>query len=417
MKLKIEGNKHLKGIVSISGSKNAVLPLMACSLLTDEVIVINNVPKISDVEMLINLLKESGIEIVYLEDKKKMLLKKKEIKTKLNNTNVHKIRASYYIMGGFVANRLSFKMSYPGGCAFTKRPIDYHLDAFKKVGYKIIEKNEDIYFYPKRKIKKRIIINLAKQSVGATINILFISVLKKGMTIIENASLEPEVLQVIQLLKKMGALINANEANQIEIVGVKRLKGATINVIPDRMEAGSFMLLATAMEKSDIYIKNVYIPHLKEVIKTIRNMGVEVTTNNNVIHIKNEKVTSGVSKIISTYPAFPTDLQQILCISCLKSRSGSTIIDTVYPNRLSHIDEIKKAGGKVEVIDNKIYIYPSNLNAATFYAHDLRCGFACVMLGILAKDVSIVENIEIVLRGYEDIVNKLKSLGVKLEIM
>lgn len=417
MKLKIHGNKKISGIVNISGSKNAVLPLMTCALLTDEVIVINNVPNISDVKMLMDLLKEAGVEIIYLEKKQRIILKRKEIRTNLNSANVHKIRASYYIMGGFVANRCNFKMNYPGGCAFTKRPIDYHIDAFKKVGYKIIEKDDNIYFFARKKISKKIYINLVKQSVGATINILFISVLKKGCTIIKNASLEPEVLQVVQLLKKMGAIININDANQIEIIGVKKLSGASITVIPDRMEAGSFMLLALATSQSDIYIKNVYIPHLKEVIKTIRQMGVMVNTNNGVIHIVKENTIKGVSKIISAYPAFPTDLQQILCVSCLSAINSSLIIDTIYPKRLSHVSEIKKANGNIEVNDGKIKISPSNIIANTFYAYDLRCGFACIVLGVMSDGISIIENAEVVLRGYENIIDKLKGLGINVEMI
>lgn len=417
MKLKIEGTKYLEGTIEISGSKNATLPLMVCSLLSEEAIVLDNIPNISDVKIMSDLLKEAGVEVLYFLDKKKMILKRKEIKTELKKESIHKIRASYYLMGAFVANRLNFNMNYPGGCSFSKRPIDYHIDAFKKAGYKIIEKDDDIYFIAKKKYNKNLIINLEQKSVGTTINILLFSVLKKGKTVIKNASLEPEVMQVIFLLRKMGAYIISNDASQIEIIGVKKLNGATIRVIPDRIEAGSFMLLAAAVDKSDVYIKNIYVSHLTEVIKTIRKLGVNVETSKGVIHIKKEKKLNFINKIISTYPAFPTDLQQILSVTCLKGDAPSIIIDTVYPKRISHIEEIKKAGGLARVVDDKIYVTPSKTNGSDFDSHDLRCGFSCIVLASISNGVSTIDNIEIVLRGYENIVSKLKSLNLDIEII
>lgn len=417
LKLEIEGTTALRGKISISGSKNATLPLMVCSILTDDLLILNNVPNISDVLMLANLLKQVGVEVIYLEDKKRMYLKRNKIQINLQSEDVHKIRASYYIMGALVACRKNFKTSYPGGCSFTKRPIDYHIEAFKSVGYKITENNNWLIFKKKKINNKNHIFRLFQKSVGATINIIYISVIRKASTIIKNPSLEPEVLQVIHLLNKMGAKITILDNDTIEIVGVKKLNGAYFHIMSDRIEAGSYMLLAAAVDKSDIKIENVYLPHLREVIKTLQQLGVNVRENKNSIEIKKDFPLKGIQKKISFYPSFPTDLQQILTVVCTKAITPSIIMDTIYPKRVSHVAEIVKAKGNVEVIHDKIYIYSSALEATNIYAHDLRCGFACIVIGAIAKGCTTIDHVEVILRGYEDLINKLKALGLTIKIM
>lgn len=416
MKIKVEPTNYINGTVTISGSKNTVLPLMVCSMLTNKEVILNNVPNISDVEVMKNLLIDIGISVKHDYEKKQLTLKKEKI-TKINNLElVKKIRASIYVIGGLVANRINFKSYYPGGCSFSDRPINYHIDFFKKTKYKIIEKTNQLKF-KKRKINKKIITySLPQKSLGATINILYASVLRKNITIIENSSLEPEVLEVIKMLNLMGASIKIYD-DTILIKGVKELKGVEFNVISDRIEAGSYMLLACAVNTSDVTIENVDYTYLSEVIRTVEQLGANIKIYDNKVRIIKEYPIKGIYKKASYYPMFPTDLQQILTVTCLNAVTPSTIIDEVYPNRISQVKEIKKSNGKIMFKNKKIYINHSNIKKANFYAHDLRCGFACIILSILADDVCTIENFEIVLRGYDDIINKLTRLKIKLDVV
>lgn len=417
MKIIVEPTNFIKGQIKISGSKNAALPLMACSMLTDDVIVLNNVPNISDVMLMKKILEDVGVKVEYLEEKKKMILQKIKIKDITNLDNIKKIRASLYVIGGLVANHKKFNTCYPGGCSFSNRPIDYHLEVFKVLGYKITENNNILELKRGRKNKKNLIFRMTQKSVGTTINILFTSVKRKNTTIIKNASLEPEVLEVIKMLKLMGANIIVEENAEIKIDGVKNLKGTTFNVMSDRIEAGSYMLLASAVDKSDIVIENINSCYMREVISTIKKLGVNVIDNKSHIRIIKNFPIIGIKQIASTYPSFPTDLQQILCVTCTKAITMSMIVDEIYPKRLTHIEELNKANGNVFVNNNVIYINPSVLSGKNIYAHDLRCGFACIVMGCIMKEKTQIENAEIILRGYENLVNKLNSVGIKCQIV
>lgn len=416
MKIKVEPTNYISGTISISGSKNTVLPLMACSMLTDEEIILENVPNISDVEVMKNLLEDVGINIKYENKTKEMVLKKVKLNKIKNLELVKKIRASIYIIGGLVANRINFKTYYPGGCSFSDRPINYHLDFFRKTKYKIINKKNVIKFKKRKKLKKIIKYTLPQKSVGTTINIIYASVKRKNITIIENASIEPEILEVVKMLKTMGAIINIYQ-NTIIIKGVNKLKGTKFNVTSDRIEAGSYILLACSVKESDVVIENVNMEYLEEVIKTAEQLGVKIIIEENKIRIIKKYPIKGIYKKATYFPGFPTDLQQILSVTCLNCITPSVIYDEVYPNRFSHVKEIKKANGKVSVINNKIYINPSNIKSSVFSSNDLRCGFACIILSLMADDICFIENFELVLRGYEKIFDKLSSLKIVAEIV
>ncbi len=412
MKLKVEPVKTIKGSVKISGSKNATLPLMVCSMLTNEEVILNNVPNITDVMIMKDILIDVGINCKYFENEKRMVLKKEKIKPFKSMTNINKIRASLYVIGGLVANRKNFITTYPGGCSFSDRPINYHLDAFNLVGYKIIIKDNNLKFIKKRQNRKKLIINMYQKSVGTTINILFICVLRKGLTIIKNPSLEPEVLEVIKMLKSMNANITIDN-DVIIIKGVNKLKGVSFTVMSDRIEAGSYMLLASTVDRSNVIIENINSTYLTEVINTIKELGVYVKSNKNCIHIIKSYPTKGINKIASDYPMFPTDLQQILCVTCTKCVTSSIIKDLIYPRRLTHVDELKKCNANIFTKKDSIYITPSKLINNTLFAHDLRCGFACIVIGCITDKETIIDNIDVVFRGYEDLINKLASVGVE----
>lgn len=416
MKIKVEHTKNISGNIKISGSKNTTLPLMVCSMLTKEKITLNNVPNISDVIVLKQILEDIGIKIEYDLKSKIMTLENKKLKNLNKNKLIKKLRASIYVIGGLVANKKHIKTYYPGGCSFSDRPINYHIDIFKKLGYYVKEKNNIVYLKKIKSNNKKITFKLPKKSVGTTINILYTSVKRKNYTIIENASLEPEVLEVINMLNKMGACIKIYN-DSIVIKGVKKLNGVVYDIISDRIEAGSYMLLASAVDTSDVLIENVDPKYLEEVINTIKELGVKVEVNKNSIRIKKEYPIKGINKISSYYPMFPTDLQQILCTTCLNAITSSVIIDEVYPKRLSHLEEIHKLNGHIEYKNNKIYIENSHLISNNLYAHDLRCGFACIIMSVLSNEYCYIENFEIVLRGYEDIIKKITSLKIKVKIV
>lgn len=414
MDLKIKPCKRLKGTIYISGSKNATLPLMVLSLLTNEAIILNNVPHISDVLIMMHLLKEVGIKIIYDKDKHQMCLQKEKLLDYITlNEDVTKIRASYYLMGALIANNINFTTNYPGGCTFSTRPIDYHLDAFRKIGYQIIG-DKKLQFIKKQDISDDLLFTLKKPSVGTTINILITNVLRKGKTIIENPSLEPEVLSVITFFKKMQAkiiLIN----KQIHIEGVEHLIGLTSTIISDRIEAGSYLLLGCAI-KSKLQIKKAPINQLTSVFDIIKQLGVKIKIKNDVIYLSNHHKLKQVKIIADIYPAFPTDLQQILTVVCLKTNQ-SYLKDLVYPKRFSHLEEIQKANGIVTIEDDFIKVNYSKLLGNIFTSHDLRCGFACIVLGCMAKGNSYIKRAEIIMRGYENLLQKLQNIGVKINII
>lgn len=417
MKLKIHHVEQLKGTVSISGAKNASLPLMACALLTNEPICLYHFPDITDTLCMKDILQSIGVEIQYVFDEQKIILTKKKIKLNLCMDLIRQIRASYYIMGALVGCNVSFETIYPGGCNFSRRPIDYHIDAFEKLGYQIDEVSGKLIFQkPKSKEKKEVNIYLPQKSVGTTINILLASAKRKGKVSIYNASTEPEVLEVISLLKQMGAQIEVSR-DSIRIEGVRKLKGASFTIMSDRIEAGSYLLLASAIPHTHLTLKNVDIRYLEEVVNTLRQMGVQLHIGDNQIEIINDTPLIGTTTIVDIYPHFPTDLQQILSVVCLTTTSPSIVKDLVYPNRFSQVEAIQKMGGSITIEENTLHIMPSILTGTTIQAYDLRCGFACIVLGAIATHTTIIENAQIILRGYEQIIPKLQSIGVFIQIL
>lgn len=417
MKLKIHHVERLKGTISISGAKNASLPLMACSLLTNESICLYHFPNITDTLCMKDILQSIGVEIQYVPDEQKIILTKKKIKLDLSMDLIRQIRASYYIMGALVGCNVSFETVYPGGCNFSRRPIDYHIDAFEKLGYQIDEVSSKLIFQrPKSKKKKDVNIYLPQKSVGTTINILLASVKRLGKVGIYNASTEPEVLEVIALLKQMGAQIEVVQ-DTIQIEGVRRLKGASFTIMSDRIEAGSYLLLASAIPHAHLILKNIDIQYLGEVINTLQHMGLHIHIGDNQIEVMNDTPLIGTTTIVDIYPHFPTDLQQILSVVCLTATSPSIVKDLVYPNRFSQVEAMKKMGGLIKIEDNEQHIFPSRLTGTTIQAYDLRCGFACIVLGAIATHTTVIENAQIILRGYEQIVPKLRSLGVFIQIL
>lgn len=415
MKVKISKRTPVVGTISISGSKNATLPLMACALLTKEEVTLYNIPWITDVVNMIRLFTKMGINVIYQPRKKTLIIRALKLPNIIKHPEVGKIRASYYLMGSLIGTKKRLVINYPGGCNLGIRPIDYHLMAFSSLGNKIKAKEKVIIFKRKYQKKRNIQIAFPKESVGGTINTILASVKRLGTVTIINPSFDPEVSTVIEMLTLMGANIIVTN-NYIRIFGVKTLSGVTYTVPFDRIEAGSYMILASLIPKSVVRIMGVDCNYLTSVINVLQKMNVKITKKKKMIKIEAPSELNGIDLEVGPYPNFPTDLQQIISILMLNASSPSTINDNIYPDRVSQLIDIKEKGAEV-IIDkmpitiNKLDLDKVKINEVT--ARDLRGGFALILLGILNKEITI-NHFEIIKRGYEDIENKLSLLEIEV---
>ena len=341
-------------------------------------------------------------------------LKRKRTKSIIKSPYLNQIRASYYLMGALFTERRTIKTKIPGGCDFEKRPIDYHLDAFKQMGAIIKETNHDILI--KRKNKKPINITLKTKSLGTTINIILASVKTKGTTLIKNPSLEPEVLDFIQILNKMNANIKIIN-NEIIIKGVKKLTGTTHKIIPDRIEAGSYICLAAGAEKSNILIKDLNIDHLKTVIKTFKQAGLNILYEERNLRIIKNKKLDNLKIIADDYPLFPTDLQQLMVSTLLSSNNISIVKDNIYSNRYSEVFELLAMNATLYLKNQTLLIFPSNLIGKEVYAKDLRAGFSLIIAAISAEGETIINHAEVISRGYENLIDKLRGINIDIKVI
>ena len=411
MKLQIKKTTNLFGEIKVSGSKNASLPILTVALLTNETVYLQNVPNILDVEYMIELLKLCGVRVKRNEQTNEVVLKRKRTKSIIKSPYLNQIRASYYLMGALFTEKRCVKTKIPGGCDFEKRPIDYHLDAFKQMGAIIKETNHDILI--KRKIKKPINITLKTKSLGTTLNIILASVKTKGTTVIKNPSLEPEVLDFIQILNKMNANIKIIN-NEIIIKGVKKLTGTTHKIIPDRIEAGSYICLAAGAEKSNILIKDLNIEHLKTVINTFKQAGLNILYEERNLRIIKNKKLDNLKIIADDYPLFPTDLQQLMVSTLLSSNNISIVKDNIYSNRYSEVFELLSMNAMLYLKNQTLLIFPSNLIGKEVYAKDLRAGFSLIIAAISAEGKTIINHAEVISRGYENLIDKLRGINIDI---
>lgn len=413
MKIGIKQINSVNGIVKISGSKNAALPIICASLLTKKMVKLKNVPMITDVLILLDIIKEIGCNVKINKKNNTVKIKAKNITSTVLSKKVCKLRGSYYLIGTLLARYHKCIISYPGGCSFASRPIDYHFDVFNQLGFKINEKNKLIFINKEYITKDTIIIK--NKSVGASINALIACSMLKDKITIKNILLEPEVFEVITFLRLLGKDIQINDE---EIVLSNHIKNkAVIFDIPgDRIEAGSYMLLASAFKNSELKIVNSPNMYLKEVIKVVEDLGVCVEIDNDIIIIKSNNFINNINLEIKEYPSFPTDLQQILSVVLLKATNPSTLQDKIYPSRISQINELKKMNANIEFENSIIKIYPSNLVGNEVVSYDLRCSFALLLAGLLAEGETIINNFEVAFRGYENVLDKMQKLGIYINV-
>ncbi|USG65440.1 UDP-N-acetylglucosamine 1-carboxyvinyltransferase [Brevibacillus ruminantium] len=413
-KLIINGGTRLQGSVTISGAKNSAVALIPAALLADGPVVIENLPHIQDVEIYHELLQEMGADVLFEEDW--MEVDGRPMKPMLMpNGRVKKLRASYYLWGALLAKFGEARVGLPGGCDLGPRPVDLHIKGFEALGAQVTNKNGVMTIQaPNGRLKgARIYLDLV--SVGATINIMLAASKAEGVTIIENAAREPEIVDVATLLNNMGANIKGAGTDVIRIQGAERLRGCRHTIIPDRIEAGTYMIAAAATRGS-VTVENVIPKHLESVTAKLREIGVDVRVMDDAIQINGKSEYRAIDVKTSPYPGFPTDLQQPIT-TLLSLASGSSIVtDNIYSARFRHIDELRRMGANLKVEGRSAIIDGgSRMNGAKVVASDLRAGAALVIAGLATHGTTELEGLEHIDRGYENLVSKLQALGANVQ--
>ena len=407
----VKGGTKIKGEVKISGSKNASLPIIAATLLNKGKTTLYNVPNIHDTKITLKILKYLGCKVIHKNAK--IIIDARNIKKQdIPEHLMREMRSTVIIAGALIGKYKKARFSYPGGCDIGARPIDLHLKAFKKLGINIYEE----YGFIDCKCDKIVgnNINLDFPSVGATENIILASVFAEGKTVITNAAKEPEISDLIMMLNKMGAKITGIDTNEITIEGVKRLKDVSYDIIPDRIEAGTF-LCAAAITGGSIRITDVIPQHINTIISKLEEMGCNIETGETYVDLIAPKRLKAIEIKTMPYPGFPTDMQSVFGALASISKGTSIITENIFENRYKYTAELNRMGakikteGKTAVIDGVKRLSPASVNST-----DLRGGAALVLAGLQAKGTTIVNNIEYILRGYEDLDKKLNLLGADI---
>ncbi|KHO61442.1 UDP-N-acetylglucosamine 1-carboxyvinyltransferase [Thermoanaerobacter sp. YS13] len=403
----VEKSPPLKGSVKISGAKNSVLPIIAASLLSSGEIVLDDIPTLEDVNVMIELIKHFGAICDFENEKLKVKVDIKDIEAPYDL--VKKMRASFLVMGPILARLGHAKISMPGGCAIGSRPIDLHLKGFQTLGADITIGHGYVEARAKKLTGKKIYLDFP--SVGATENIMMAAVFAEGVTIIENAAEEPEIVDLANFLNKMGANIKGAGTDTIRIEGVKELKGAEHTVIPDRIEAGTFMV-AAAMTGGNILIENVIVDHVRSIIAKLTECGIKITEELKGLRVKGIKNYKAVDIKTLPYPGFPTDMQAQMMAMMTVAKGTSVIIETVFENRFMHVDELKRMGANIKIEGRSAVVTGvDHLTGAEVKATDLRAGAALVLAGLIAEAKTEINDIYHIDRGYVKMEEKLKNLG------
>lgn len=413
--IKIDGGKKLNGIINIGGAKNSAVALVPASILSDEEVTIDNIPEISDIDALDEILEYLGAKVE--RNKNSMTINSKGIVNKeIPESISKKLRASYYFMSALLGKYKHVEMYFPGGCSIGARPIDQTLKGFKALGATVEE--IDNKFIIDAKELKGANVYLDMPSVGATINTLLVAVKATGKTVIENAAKEPEIVNVATFLNNMGAKIKGAGTSRITIIGVEKLHKCYIEVIPDRIEAGTY-IIAGALIGEDLKINNLIPNHIENLLSKLKEMNVDMEIGEDYVNVssKNIKNMSPINVKTLGYPGFPTDLQQPLVTLLTQANGVSTLEETIYENRFQNVEYLNKMGADIDVFDKKIFIKGGNeLHSEVVKATDLRAGACLVLAGLLAEGETTVTNVEHVLRGYENIIEKLTNVGAKIEL-
>ncbi|MBP3765832.1 MAG: UDP-N-acetylglucosamine 1-carboxyvinyltransferase [Bacilli bacterium] len=411
--IKIEGNNILTGEIKISGAKNSAVALIPASLLSDGIVKIDNVPNISDIDALDEILTYLGATVkrtdstIEIDSSK---IENKEIPESISK----KLRASYYFMSALLAKYKKVEMYFPGGCNIGSRPIDQTLKAFRLLGATVIEENNKYTITAEELIGNNIYLDMP--SVGATINAMLVATRAKGKTYIYNAAKEPEIVSIATFLNQMGAKILGAGTNHIEITGVDKLNSCFTEVIPDRIEAGTY-IIAGALVGDNLKITNIIPEHIESLTTKMKEMGCNIKIGEDYVIVSKKDNLKPIKVQTLGYPGFPTDLQQPLTALLTQANGLSILEETIYENRFNNVKYLNKMGAFITIEGKKIFVNgPSNLKGKVVEATDLRAGACMVLAALKASGTTTITQIEHVLRGYENIVEKLSNVGAKITL-
>ncbi len=414
-RLEIVGGKKLKGAINVSGAKNAVLKLMAASLLSNSQCLIRNVPKIRDVDTMIGVLRSLGVEIDWAEENSLLIMVRDDLNDSASDELVRQMRASAQVMGPLLTKIGRVKLFQPGGCVIGQRPLDLHLKGFQAMGAEVVEEHGYILVQAHQKLKGAEIL-LDFPSVGATENIMAAAILAQGNTVIKNAAKEPEIIEEQNFYNRLGARIRGAGTDTIRIEGVTHLNNREIDytVIPDRIEAGTFMI-AAAITGGEVTINNIIPEHVEALISKLKEIGLEVEVGEESILIRSEGKFKGVDVTVLPYPGFPTDLQPQITALLAVANGTSVITENVFGSRFRYVDELIRMGASIRVESRSAIVKGSGkLSGAPVYAPDLRAGASLVIAGLIAEGMTTIEGVQYLERGYERLERKLANLGADI---
>lgn len=409
----IKGGQRLEGIVKIGGSKNSSLPIIAATILNAGKTTLYNVPNIQDTQKMFEILRTLGAK-VEKKNQKVMIDTSKINQYEIPESLMHQMRSSVILAGALIGKHKKATFSYPGGCDIGTRPIDLHMKAFEKLGITVTQNYGNINCTCEKIIGEKI--DLDFPSVGATENAILASVLAEGNTIISNAAREPEIIDLQNFLNKMGAKIKGAGKDEIEIEGVKKLKDVSYNIMPDRIEAGTFLCVAAATG-GKVELQNANPMHIVPVIHKLEEAGCEIKVEKSKIVLIAPKKLKAIDIKTMPYPGFPTDMQSIIATTFVAAKGTTIIIENIFENRFKYVQDLNKMGAKITVEGKSAIIRGvRKIYGASVKSTDLRGGAAMVIAGLMAKGITVVSDIEYILRGYENFDKKLRDLGANIEI-
>ncbi|HFJ6709929.1 TPA: UDP-N-acetylglucosamine 1-carboxyvinyltransferase [Enterococcus faecium] len=415
-KIVIKGNRPLAGEVTISGAKNSAVALIPAAILADSPVILEGVPDIQDVHSLIEILEIMGAT-VHFSNNILEIDPREVVSIPMPHGKINSLRASYYFMGTLLGKFGEAVVGLPGGCYLGPRPIDLHVKGFEALGAEVTNEHGSMYLRTENKGLRGNRIFMDVVSVGATINVMLAAVKAKGQTVIENAAREPEIIDVATLLNNMGAKVRGAGTDVIRIEGVETLHGCRHFMIPDRIEAGTYLALAAAVGNG-IKVKNVIFEHLESFIAKLQEIGVHMKISEDEIEVYPSKELKPANIMTYPYPGFATDLQQPLTALLLMTTGTSEIIDTIYAKRVNHVPELARMGADITVEGNMIIVNgPNKLHGTEVVASDLRAGACLVIAGLLAEGTTTIYNVDYILRGYDHIIEKLTALGASIEMI
>lgn len=409
----IKGGNPLVGEVEIGGAKNAALAILAAAVMTDETVYIENMPDVRDTNVLIQAMESIGV-VVNRVDRHSVKINASQIHSlTIEDDFIKKIRASYYLLGALLGKYKKAEVTLPGGCNIGSRPIDQHIKGFRALGADVRIEHGLIHAQAEKLVGNHIYMDVV--SVGATINVMMAAVMAEGQTIIENAAKEPHVVDLANFLNSMGANIKGAGTDVIRIKGVSKLHGSEYVIIPDQIEAGTFMFAAAATH-GDVTVKNVIPKHLESISAKLLEIGCEIEESDDAVRVVSAKALRHTHVKTLPYPGFPTDMQPQIAVTLALSEGTSMVTESIFENRFKYVDELTRMGANIKVEGNTAFIEGvSKYTGASVSAPDLRAGAALVIAGMAAEGITIVDDIKYIERGYEDFHLKLQALGAQIE--